>query len=156
MPTLTPFTLLLWLSFILSLFLSDSLCLSSSVPFKGYRKEQKNNVLEGKVCICRQDVGKSTWRWISCLFCCTETHSHRVRKKVVRNLCVENKHLSDCWHCDSWGGGVCGKNERERKREWKMDTAKSALGVSVLAAHLLIDLSIDPALRLWVYFPEWF
>lgn len=37
-----------------------------------------------------------------------------------------------------------------------MDTAKSALGVSVLAAHLLIDLSIDPTFRLWVFSLEWF
>lgn len=54
------------------------------------------------------------------------------------------------------GGGVVGKNERERKRECEMDTAKSALGVSVLAAHLLIDLSIDPTFRLWVFSLEWF
>lgn len=48
------------------------------------------------------------------------------------------------------GGEV--ERMKERKREWEMDTAKSALGVSVLAAHLLIDLSIDPAFCLWVFF----
>lgn len=143
---------LLYFSGFISFFpMSDSVCLSSTSPFTRYKKEQKNNVFEGKVCFCRQDVGKSTRRRISCLFCCTETHSNTMRKKVVRNFSVENKHLSDCWHCDSWRGG--GKNERERKREWEMDTAKSALGVSVLAAHLLIDLSIDPTFCLWVFFP---
>lgn len=49
-------------------------------------------------------------------------------------------------------GGV-ERMKKERKREWEMDTAKSALGVSVLAAHLLIDLSIDPAFCLWVFSP---
>lgn len=145
------FTIHLWLPFILSPSLSDSPCLSFSIPFKQFKKEQKNNVCKVTVCICWQDVGKLTRRRISCLFCCTETHSHTARKKVERNLCVENKHLSDCWHCDSWKGGGGGKNERQRKREWEMDTAKSALGVTVLAAHLLIDLSIDPAFCLWVF-----
>lgn len=51
------------------------------------------------------------------------------------------------------GGGEV-ERMKERKREWEMDTAKSALGVSVLAAHLLIDLSIDPAFCLWVFFPS--